>query len=96
MRLPQFEEALGVVDFDGGRLRSDDMADVLSVEAEAYRALVLGVRDYIGKSGFAGAIIGLSGGIDSALTLCVAVDALGADKVRAVMMPFLGAVEAEA
>ena len=87
MRLPQFEEALGVVDFDGGRLRSDDMADVLSVEAEAYRALVLGVRDYIGKSGFAGAIIGLSGGIDSALTLCVAVDALGADKVRAVMMP---------
>jgi NAD+ synthetase len=59
----------------------------LSVEAEAYQALVLGVRDYIGKSGFKGAIIGLSGGIDSALTLCVAVDALGADKVRAVMMP---------
>ncbi|HEX9195883.1 MAG TPA: NAD+ synthase, partial [Azonexus sp.] len=46
-----------------------------------------GVHDYIGKSGFPGVIIGLSGGIDSALTLCVAVDALGADKVRAVMMP---------
>jgi hypothetical protein len=59
----------------------------LSLEAEAYQALVLGVRDYIGKSGFKGAIIGLSGGIDSALTLCVAVDALGAEKVRAVMMP---------
>jgi NAD+ synthetase len=59
----------------------------LSVEAEAYQALVLGVRDYIGKSGFKGAIIGFSGGIDSALTLCVAVDALGAEKVRAVMMP---------
>ena len=58
-----------------------------TLEAEAYRALVLGVHDYIGKSGFAGVIIGLSGGIDSALTLCVAVDALGADKVRAVMMP---------
>jgi len=87
MRLPQFEEALGVIDYDAGRLRSDDMAEELSVEAEAYRALVLGVRDYIGKSGFGGAIIGLSGGIDSALTLCVAVDALGADKVRAVMMP---------
>jgi len=87
MRLPQFEEALGVVDFDSGRLRSDDLAEELSLEAEAYRALVVGVRDYIGKSGFKGAIIGLSGGIDSALTLCVAVDALGADKVHAVMMP---------
>jgi len=87
MRLPQFVEALGVVDFDAGSLRSDDMVSELSVEAEAYQALVLGVRDYIGKSGFKGAIIGFSGGIDSALTLCVAVDALGAEKVRAVMMP---------
>jgi NH3-dependent NAD+ synthetase len=52
-----------------------------------YDALVLGVRDYLGKNGFPGAIIGLSGGIDSALTLAIAVDALGADKVRAVMMP---------
>ncbi len=87
MRLPQFEEALGIVDFDRGRLQSDDHAEPLSLEAEAYTALVMGVRDYIGKSGFKGAIIGLSGGIDSALTLCVAVDALGADKVHAVMMP---------
>nr|MBL8410409.1 NAD+ synthase [Dechloromonas sp.] len=87
MRLPQFEEALGVVDFDAGNLHSEDLAAELPLEAEAYRALVLGVRDYIGKSGFKGAIIGLSGGIDSALTLCVAVDALGADKVHAVMMP---------
>lgn len=87
MRLPSFEEALGIVDYAAGQLRSDDMADELGLEAEAYQALVLGVRDYIGKSGFKGAIIGLSGGIDSALTLCVAVDALGADKVRAVMMP---------
>ena len=87
MRLPQFEEALGVVDFDGGHLRSEDLCPELPLEAEAYRALVLGVRDYIGKTGFKGAIIGLSGGIDSALTLCVAVDALGADKVLAVMMP---------
>ena len=86
MRLPAFEEALGIVDFDAGRLRSDQMASELTIEAEAYQALVLGVRDYIGKSGFKGAIIGLSGGIDSALTLCVAVDALGAEKVRAVMM----------
>ena len=87
MRLPAFEEALGIVDYDHNRLHSGQMAEELPVEAEAYQALVLGVRDYIGKSGFKGAIIGLSGGIDSALTLCVAVDALGADKVRAVMMP---------
>ena len=87
MRLPQFAEALGIVDYDMGRLRSDDLTGELSIEAEAYSALVLGVRDYIGKSGFPGVIIGLSGGIDSALTLCVAVDALGAEKVRAVMMP---------
>lgn len=87
MRLPQFEEALGIVDFAAGRLTSNDLCDELPLEAEAYHALVLGVRDYIGKSGFKGAIIGLSGGIDSALTLCVAVDALGADKVHAVMMP---------
>jgi NAD+ synthase (glutamine-hydrolysing) len=52
-----------------------------------WAALVLGVRDYIGKNGFPGALLGLSGGIDSALTLAVAVDAIGADKVRAVMMP---------
>ena len=64
-----------------------DVAAECADEEEVYRALVLGVRDYIGKNGFPGAIIGLSGGIDSALTLCVAVDALGADKVRAVMMP---------
>lgn len=87
MRLPQFEEALGIVDFRAGELHSADLAAELPLEAEAYHALVLGVRDYIGKSGFPGAIVGFSGGIDSALTLCVAVDALGADKVRAVMMP---------
>src|SRR5690606_18687945 len=52
-----------------------------------YRALVLGVRDYVGKNGFPGVIIGLSGGIDSALTLAIAVDAIGADRVRTVMMP---------
>src|SRR5262249_14833293 len=57
------------------------------VEAEVYGALLTGVRDYVDKNGFPGAIIGLSGGIDSALTLAVAVDALGAKRVRAVMMP---------
>ncbi len=53
-----------------------------------YQALVTGTRDYVHKNGFSGALLGLSGGIDSALTLCVAVDALGADKVHAVMMPY--------
>jgi NAD+ synthase (glutamine-hydrolysing) len=60
---------------------------VPSIEAQAWGALVTGVRDYIGKNGFPGVIIGLSGGIDSALVLAIAVDALGADKVRTVMMP---------
>lgn len=56
-------------------------------EAQLWDALVVGVRDYIGKNGFPGAILGLSGGIDSALVLAIAVDALGKDRVRAVMMP---------
>lgn len=64
-----------------------DCAPKRSAEADLWDALVLGVRDYLGKNGFPGAILGLSGGIDSALVLAIAVDALGADKVRTVMMP---------
>lgn len=60
----------------------------LSQIAETYQALVVGLRDYVNHSGFNGVLVGLSGGIDSALTLCIAVDALGADKVYAVMMPY--------
>jgi NAD+ synthase (glutamine-hydrolysing) len=59
-----------------------------SLEGNVYNALVLGVRDYVNKNGFKSVVLGLSGGIDSAVTLAVAVDALGADRVRAVMMPF--------
>jgi NAD+ synthase (glutamine-hydrolysing) len=58
-----------------------------SYESDLWHALVLGVRDYVGKNGFPGVLLGLSGGIDSALVLAIAVDALGAAKVRAVMMP---------
>ena len=58
-----------------------------SPESDLWHALVLGVRDYVGKNGFPEAILGLSGGIDSALVLAIAVDALGRDRVRAVMMP---------
>jgi NAD+ synthase (glutamine-hydrolysing) len=87
VQLPQFEEMTAIVEFVGAIPSAGLVTAPVSVEEEVYRALVLGVRDYLGKNGFPGAIIGLSGGVDSALTLAVAVDALGADKVRAVMMP---------
>jgi NAD+ synthase (glutamine-hydrolysing) len=64
-----------------------DVAPMGTPEADLWSALVLAVRDYVGKNGFPGVLLGLSGGIDSALVLAIAVDALGADKVRAVMMP---------
>ena len=86
-QLKHFDEDLGIITFDGSTPRAQAIADELSTEAQVYAALVLGVRDYVGKNGFPGTIIGLSGGVDSALTLAIAVDALGADKVRAVMMP---------
>ena len=82
-----FKESLTLVEFEAGQPKSQALPESLSIEAQVYEALVLGVRDYVGKNGFPGAIIGLSGGVDSALTLAIAVDALGADKVRAVMMP---------
>jgi NAD+ synthase (glutamine-hydrolysing) len=63
------------------------VAPPLSADAEVYEALVMGVRDYVGKHRFPGVVLGLSGGIDSALTLTIAVDALGAERVQAVMMP---------
>ncbi len=63
-------------------------ADLFEDESRVYQAVVMGVRDYVSKNGFNGALLGLSGGIDSALTLAVAVDALGAENVEAVMMPF--------
>ena len=84
---PSFIESLDYLDYAGGDFGPSAVAHPHGLEAEMYAALTLGVRDYLGKNGFPGAIIGLSGGIDSALTLCIAVDALGADKVRAVMMP---------
>jgi len=64
-----------------------ELAPVRTDEADLWDALVLGVHDYVTKNGFPGVLLGLSGGIDSALVLAIAVDALGADKVRAIMMP---------
>ena len=84
---PFFEESLELFEFDGARPVSGAVAPELALEAEIYAALRLGTRDYLGKNGFPGAIIGLSGGVDSALTLAIACDALGAERVRAVMMP---------
>lgn len=86
-QLRHFEEDLQLVEFDGATPVPQALATPLTTEAQVYQALVLGVRDYIGKNGFPGVLIGMSGGVDSALTLAIAVDALGADKVRAVMMP---------
>ncbi|EXJ15209.1 NAD+ synthase [Imhoffiella purpurea] len=65
----------------------DEEPSPLDPDAVVYQALVLGVRDYVRKNGFKGAVLGLSGGIDSALTLAIAVDALGADRVEVVLMP---------
>lgn len=88
---PQFAEGLFPVEFFYDRhcqpLSQPPLPEP-SLEENIYRALVLGVRDYVNKNGFCSVVMGLSGGIDSALTLAVAVDALGADRVRAVMMPF--------
>jgi NAD+ synthase (glutamine-hydrolysing) len=87
MAMPQFETGLGFINVTAaGDLEQGVIASPQSVEAQAYQALVLGVRDYVHKNRFPGVIIGLSGGVDSALVLAIAVDALGADKVRAVMM----------
>ncbi|HWI80516.1 NAD+ synthase [Ramlibacter sp.] len=91
-RAPGFHETIFAVQVDrpaaGGPLQlSGAVAHERSPEADLWDALVMGVRDYIGKNGFPGVLLGLSGGIDSALVLAIAVDALGRDKVRAIMMP---------
>ena len=85
--LPAFQEDFALAQVVNGDLIGERVAPIPSVEAQVYQALVLGVKDYVNKNGFPGAIIGLSGGVDSALVLAIAVDALGAEKVRAVMMP---------
>ncbi len=85
-----FQEAIVPVAVATGETLSPMPASIeplMVEEHEVYEALVLGVRDYVLKNGFNGAIIGLSGGVDSALTLAVAVDALGAEQVEVVMMP---------
>jgi len=92
MRAPAFEEGIYLAEFtrdaQGKAVPvAGAVASELTDEESVYRALVLGVRDYVNKHGFPGVVMGLSGGIDSALTLAIAVDALGASRVHAVMMP---------
>jgi NAD+ synthase (glutamine-hydrolysing) len=90
-RLPAWREAEAIVELArvDGRLVPipGEVAPELSEEESVYGALVLGVRDYVGKHRFPGVVMGLSGGVDSALTLAIAVDALGPSRVQAVMMP---------
>jgi NAD+ synthase len=90
-RLPQFEEAIAMTrwkkDAAGWACTQGPAAEWVSGEAMVYRAVTMAVRDYVTKNRFKGVVIGLSGGVDSALTAAIAVDALGAHAVRCVMMP---------
>ncbi len=89
-RLPAFTEQLESADFEVGEKVTalpGRLAPVPRIHESVYQALVLGVRDYIGKNKFHGAIVGVSGGIDSALTLAIAVDAIGAPHIEALLMP---------
>jgi NAD+ synthase (glutamine-hydrolysing) len=89
LRQPAFEESLDLLCWSGNELIAlSDSADELPEPEQLYRALVLATRDYVTKNGFDQVVLGLSGGIDSALVLAIAVDALGAGAVQAVMMPY--------
>jgi NAD+ synthase len=90
-RLPAFAESLGLTKWEkrgkGWHCTSAPMVQVRSDEETIYRALVLGLRDYVTKNKFPGVVLGLSGGIDSGVTAAIAVDALGADKVHTIRLP---------
>ena len=85
-QLPSFVEALDYVDVINKQPVATPIIPPLSVEAMVYNALKLGLADYVNKNGFPCVVLGLSGGIDSALTLAIAVDALGADRIKVLMM----------
>jgi len=91
MRLPMFEEAFALTTWEKGERGwacvDAPMANWVSGPEEVYRAMVLGLRDYVNKSGFPGVLLGLSGGVDSAISAVVAADALGPDRVRCFMLP---------
>ena len=86
-QVPAWHETLAIAEFDEGTPRQVRRSLDAGLAADVYQALVMGVRAYTDKNAFPGAIVGVSGGVDSALTLAIAVDALGHDRVRAVMLP---------
>ncbi|RLZ06517.1 NAD+ synthase [Acinetobacter sp. 2JN-4] len=90
LQAPSFQESVYFAEYDAEQkqFKTAETTPTLDTFAEIYQALVMATRDYVQRSGFPGVILGLSGGIDSALTLAIAVDAIGADKVQAVMMPY--------
>ena len=92
-RATSFEESMDLFEFELINNEcvpiKSNISSKLRVEESVYKALVRGTKDYIEKHKFSGVVMGLSGGIDSALTLSIACDAIGSDKVRAVMMPYL-------
>jgi NAD+ synthetase len=85
-QLPAFVESLSYVEINHKQPTPTPIIPALSLEATVYNALKLGLADYVNKNGFPSVVLGLSGGIDSALTLAIAVDALGADRVKVLMM----------
>ena len=85
-QIPSFEENLAIVEVNNHAPSGASIAPKLSLEAAVYNALKLGLADYVNKNGFPSVVLGLSGGIDSALTLAIAVDALGASRVKVVLM----------
>jgi NAD+ synthase len=91
-QLPAWEEAVAITEWTRGeagwRCERGTIAKIEDGDGAAYHACVLGVRDYVEKNGFPGVLLGLSGGVDSALVAAIAVDALGPQRVHAVMMPY--------
>lgn len=91
VQFPDWEEKLLLTEWareaDGWRCSSRETHELDSYPADVYRAMMVGLEDYVGRNGFSGVILGLSGGIDSALSAAIAVDALGPDKVWGVMLP---------
>lgn len=86
-QLEEFVETIELIDIHHNQLIKGKLAASQPPVASVYQALCLGIKDYVQKNNFPGALLGLSGGVDSALTLAIVVDALGADKVKTVMMP---------
>lgn len=91
-QLPAWEESLAFTDWtkgeDGWSCTTTERAILPEGDAAAYAACVLGLRDYVNKNGFPGVVLGLSGGIDSALVAAMSVDALGSDRVHCIMLPY--------